>query len=119
MDLAMARPDVRQCIMIRTILLCFAAGVWSGNGVPHFIRGITKNQYPTALGNGPVINFVVGWIAIVTTPVWLLWADVDHHRVAAWSAAATGLLVIGLFHAGPGAFGRPAGNPDTHDQAGR
>lgn len=97
--------------MIRTILLGFAAGVWCGNGVPHFIRGITKHQYPTALGSGPVINFVVGWIAIVTTPLWLLWADVDQHPVAAWWAAAVGLLLIGLFHAGPGAFGMPPSDP--------
>jgi len=35
------------------------------------------------------------------------------HPVAAWVAGSLGVLAIGLFHAGPGAFGRPDG--DTAD----
>ena len=92
--------------MISTIIFSFLAGVWFGNGIPHFVRGITKKNYPSALGNTPIPNLIAGWLAIVTTPLFLLLAQPAEHPVASWIAGALGLLCIGLFHAGPGAFGK-------------
>lgn len=98
--------------MLATIILSFLAGVWGGNGVPHFVRGITKQDYPSALGSGPVPNLVAGWLALATTPLWLLWSQAATYPVAAWISGSLGVLAIGLFHAGPGAFGRSSGSRD-------
>jgi hypothetical protein len=92
--------------MISAIIVSFLAGVWFGNGIPHFVRGITKQNYPSALGNSPIPNLFAGWLAIATTPLFLLLVDPTKHPVACWVAALLGVLAIGLFHAGPGAFGK-------------
>ena len=93
--------------MPTTIVLSFLAGVRGGNGVPHLVRGITRRRYPSALGSGPVPHLVAGWFALSTTPLWLVWSPAGQHPVAAWVAGSLGVLAFGLFHAGPGAFGRP------------
>ena len=77
------------------------------NGFPHFTRGITKRRYPCQLGNGPVPNFVAGWAAFVIAALLLYLAHVSRHPGWALGSAAAGVLLMGLFHAGPGAFGRP------------
>jgi hypothetical protein len=87
-------------------MLSLLSGVLGGNALPHFVRGITRRRYPSALGNGPIPNFVAGWAGLVFAAILLFWAHVDRHPEAAFAAAAFGVLVIGLFHAGPGAFGR-------------
>jgi hypothetical protein len=92
--------------MISTIIMSFLAGVWFGNGIPHLVRGITKQNYPSALGNGPIPNLIAGWTAIATTPLFLYWVHPADYFVASWAAGAVGVLAIGLFHAGPGAFGK-------------
>jgi hypothetical protein len=40
----------------QSVLLSFVAGIFFGNGIPHFVKGITKERYPSMLGNGPVPN---------------------------------------------------------------
>jgi hypothetical protein len=88
-----------------SILLGFLAGVLLGNGIPHFVKGITKEQYPTVFGPGPVPNLIAGWVSLVIVGAlvrWNGWPADD----ATWISTALGLLTIGLFHAGPGAFGR-------------
>jgi len=92
--------------MISTIILSFLTGVWFGNGIPHFVRGITKKNYPSMFGEAPIPNLIAGWMAIATTPLFLYWAHPGEHPIAAWIAGSIGVLAIGLFHAGPGAFGR-------------
>ncbi len=49
------------------LLLWTLIGVLGGNAVPHFVKGITKERYPCVLGNGPVPNFVAGWLGFVLT----------------------------------------------------
>lgn len=98
--------------MWQTVVLSLLGGVLGGNALPHFVRGITRQHYPNVLGNGPVPNVVAGWIGLVLTALVLRWAAVDQHPVPALAAGAVGVLLIGLFHAGPGAFGRRgAGGP--------
>jgi hypothetical protein len=92
--------------MWQTIGLSFLAGVMGGNGIPHFVKGITKEPYPNVLGNGPIPNVISGWAALVITALLFHWSRADLHPFAAFASAATGVLLIGLFHAGPGAFGK-------------
>jgi hypothetical protein len=47
------------------LLLWLFIGILGGNAVPHLVKGITKESYPCALGNGPVPNFIGGWLSFV------------------------------------------------------
>jgi hypothetical protein len=89
-----------------TLVLAFVGGVLGGNAIPHFVRGITKERYPNAWGGGPVPNVVAGWAGLVLAAVALHAAFRGHDPVLPFCATAVGVLLIGLFHAGPGAFGR-------------
>ena len=92
--------------MWQTICLAFLGGVMGGNAFPHFVHGITRKRYPNLTGNGPIPNVVAGWAGLVLAALLLYWAHGDRHPAGAFGSAALGVLLIGLFHAGPGAFGR-------------
>ncbi|MEV8435967.1 hypothetical protein AB0425_01205 [Actinosynnema sp. NPDC051121] len=92
--------------MWHPIVLSFLAGVMAANATPHFVRGITKRPFPTPFGPSPVVNFVAGWAMYVLAALLAVWAEVTRHPVAAGVAGALGVLVMGLFHATVGAFGR-------------
>ncbi|MEV6032664.1 hypothetical protein AB0L65_16005 [Nonomuraea sp. NPDC052116] len=100
--------------MWQTIVLGFLGGLLAGNGLPHFIRGITRRRYPSALGNGPVPNLIAGWAGLVLGGLLLWWAHIDRYPELSFASIGTSVLLIGLFHAGPGAFGRRDASPDTH-----
>jgi hypothetical protein len=93
--------------MWQAIVFGFLGGVMGANGYPHFTRGITKKRYPGTFGNGPVPNLVAGWVLFVIAAVLFYFAHVGRHPEWSLGAAAAGVLLMGLFHAGPGAFGRP------------
>ncbi|MFL6124385.1 hypothetical protein [Actinophytocola sp.] len=99
--------------MWHVILLGFLGGLVGGNALPHFIRGITRQSYPNVLGSGPVTNLVGGWAALVVAALCLWWADLPSHPAAAFASVSVGVLLIGLFHAGPGAFGRATREPTS------
>jgi hypothetical protein len=90
----------------QSVVLGFLAGIVFGNGIPHFVKGITKERYPSMLGNGPVPNLIAGWLSFVIVGALTQWIDLRNFCAAALIAAALGVLLIGLFHAGIGAFGR-------------
>lgn len=92
--------------MWHVILLGFVGGLLAGNALPHFVRGITKRSYPCVYGNGPIPNLIAGWSGFVLAALCLWWAELATHPLAAFAAVSVGVLAIGLFHAGPGAFGR-------------
>ncbi len=92
--------------MWQTIILSFFAGLMGGNAIPHFVKGITKETYPNMLGNSPVPNLVAGWTALVITALLIHWARVEQYPEWAFVFIALGVLLIGLFHAWIGAFGR-------------
>ncbi|OBI67807.1 hypothetical protein [Mycobacterium sp. E796] len=92
--------------MIGALVLAFVGGLLGGNAIPHFIRGITKQRYPNAWGGGPIPNVVAGWVGLVLAAVALHTAFEGREPLWPFCAAAIGVLLIGLFHAGPGAFGR-------------
>ncbi|MFI6457020.1 hypothetical protein ACIBF6_36350 [Streptosporangium amethystogenes] len=89
--------------MWQTIVL---GGLMAGNGLPRFIRGITRRRYPSALGHGPVPNLIAGWAGLVLGGLLLWWAHIDRHPELSFASVGASVLLIGLFHAGPGAFGR-------------
>jgi len=92
--------------MIATIILAFLAALVGGNGIPHFVKGITKESYPMVFSNAPIPNLIVGWLSFIIASVLVYFAKISDFPLAAAIAAAVGLLLIGLFHAGPGAFGK-------------
>ena len=94
--------------MWQTISLALVGGVLAGNGLPHFVRGITRQTYPCVLGNGPIPNLLAGWTGLVLAALPFRWAHVATHPWTAFGATAVGVLLIGLFHAGPGAIGERA-----------
>jgi hypothetical protein len=94
--------------MWQAIVFGFLGGVLGGNAIPHFVRGITKQNYPTVFGNGPVTNVIAGWAGLCVGALLLFLAHPGRHVAASFAFAALGVLLVGLFHAGPGAFGRAA-----------
>lgn len=92
--------------MWHVILLGLLGGVLAGNALPHFVRGITRRDYPCAFGNGPIPNLIAGWTGFVLAALVLWLADLPTHPLVAFLSVSVGVLLIGLFHAGPGAFGR-------------
>ena len=92
--------------MLTAVVLGLLGGIMAGNALPHFVRGITKQRYPNLWGGGPIPNVVAGWGGLVIAAILLHYAF--HDRPGWWAFAATslGVLLIGLFHAGPGAFGK-------------
>lgn len=92
--------------MWQTTLLTFLAGILAGNAIPHFVKGITRERYPTVFGASAVVNLLVGWAGAVLAVLLFQAAGMNAHGTAAAVAGGLGVLVIGLFHAGPGAFGR-------------
>jgi hypothetical protein len=92
--------------MGKFIVLVFFAGVLAANATPHFVKGITKERFPTLLGSGPVVNLICGWAMLTGAVILLLVADPADDPAAAIAAGALGVLVMGVFHAWHGAFGR-------------
>jgi hypothetical protein len=80
--------------------------VLGANAVPHFVKGITKETYPSLFGPTPVVNLLAGWSGFVLTALCVYWAHVGRHSGWALVSGALGVLLIGLFHAWVGAFGR-------------
>jgi hypothetical protein len=91
--------------MLQSVLLTFLAGVFVANGTPHFVKGVTRERFPTVFGGGPVVNLLAGWTMLVLVAPALLWAHPERHPAAALTAGAAGALAMGLFHAAHGAFG--------------
>jgi hypothetical protein len=92
-------------MMVAAVLFGLAGGAFAGNAIPHFVRGITRQHYPNVWGNGPIPNVIGGWCGLVIAAVLLHNAFDGSATPWAFGATAVGVLAMGLFHAGPGAFG--------------
>jgi len=88
------------------LLLWLFIGILGGNAIPHLVKGITKESYPCALGNGPVPNFIGGWLSFVLALGLAHLALKSRASDLDLIVGLIGLLLIGLFHSGIGAFGR-------------
>jgi hypothetical protein len=62
-----------KSIMLQAMLVVSFLGLFAGNAFPHFVAGITKKDYPSALGNGPVVNFIVGWLGLNISALLAWW----------------------------------------------
>ncbi len=84
--------------MISVLILGFLTGVLLSNGLPHFIRGLTGQKYPTPFSKpgSAVENIAWGWLNFVAAA--LLWhlAPMRHHPRAAFLAVAFGILFAAL-----------------------
>jgi hypothetical protein len=92
--------------MLLTVVLSFFAGLFAANATPHFVKGITKEHFPSTFGSGPLVNLIAGWLSYVIAALLAWGAAVWEQPVAAFVAAALGALAIGVFHATIGAFGK-------------
>ena len=92
--------------MTSTIALCLIAGVLAANATPHFVKGITKEPFPTPFSAAPLPNLIGGWAMYVLAALLLIWAHPGQHPTAALIACALGVLPMGVFHAHIGAFGK-------------
>ncbi len=102
--------------MLVSALLMFVVGLFGANAVPHFVKGITKSSYPMIFSNRPVPNLVAGWGSFVVAGLVWMAAQPEAYPLPAFIGCAIGVLLMGLFHAGPGAFGHRS--PDRNaDQA--
>jgi hypothetical protein len=99
--------------MWQTVGLSFLAGVLGANSVPHFVKGITKETYPSVFGSSPVVNLIAGWAGFVLTVLCGHWAHVGRYPVWGLVFGALGVLLMGLFHAWIGAFGRVSPHADN------
>lgn len=97
--------------MLQTVALSFVASLLATNATPHFVKGITKEQFPSSLGNSPVANLIAGWLMYVLMGIFLFFAHPQNHPVPAATAAAAAALVMGLFHSTVGAFGKGGSRP--------
>ncbi|MEO3794382.1 hypothetical protein ABGB14_29570 [Nonomuraea sp. B10E15] len=98
--------------MTQTILLSFLAGVLAANATPHFVKGITRERFPTLFGTSPLVNLVAGWAMYVIAITLVITGELGGHPIPALAAGAAGVLAMGVFHAQGGAFvlgRRPAG----------
>lgn len=92
--------------MIQTVILMFFVGVFIANATPHFIKGITKDQFPTPFGPGSLVNLLAGWCMFVIASLLFHCAHPQHHYWASFIAISLGVLGMGVFHATIGAFGK-------------
>jgi len=68
---------------------------------PHLVKGITRETSPNVFGGSPVSNLVVGWVGLTITFVIASFVDIKSYPFGTTIAAALGIPLIGLFHAGP------------------
>jgi hypothetical protein len=92
--------------MLSNIILSFLAGVFGANAIPHFVKGITKESYPCVFGNSSIPNLVARWAGFNVSVLLVYFADVKQYSVPSLVSGSLGVLLIGLFHAKIGAFGK-------------
>lgn len=92
--------------MLETLILSYIVGVLGGNSFPHFVKGITKEEYPTVFGNSPVINFFLGWLGFIVTFLLFFNAGIGSDVLMQFIFIALGVFTLGLFHSWHGAFGK-------------
>jgi hypothetical protein len=81
--------------------------VFGANATPHFVKGIAKEPFPTPFGPSPVVNVVAGMGDVPAgRGTGLLGTSIGTQRSDV--SGAMGVLLMGLFPASIGAFGKRA-----------
>jgi len=92
--------------MWESVVYVFLSGLFAANGVPHFVRGITHENYPCIFGNSPIPNLLAGSASFGLAFALAYWSHAFQYPLASLISGATGILLMGLFHAAGLAFGR-------------
>ncbi|MFE6281628.1 hypothetical protein [Streptomyces sp. NPDC057877] len=86
--------------MLGTVLLAFASGFWAGNGLPYYVAGSTGDATgPHPFRPSAATNVVTGWAMLLIAAVCWHFADTGAHPGPGYTAAAAGVLAVGLVHA--------------------
>ncbi len=86
--------------MVLTLSLAFVAGFFAANGLPYFVAGSHGEAVnPSPFRDSATVNVVVGWIGMVVGAVSWAFARVSEHPIPGYTAAALGVLAVGLIHA--------------------
>ncbi|GGJ21370.1 hypothetical protein [Streptomyces brasiliensis] len=86
--------------MPATLLLASAAGFWAGNGLPYYTAGSTGDSTsPGPFRPSASADVVCGWVMLVVGAVCWHYAHTAAHPLPAYTAAALGVLSVGLIHA--------------------
>ncbi|MFF4832857.1 hypothetical protein [Streptomyces sp. NPDC001315] len=86
--------------MLGTVLLGFAAGFRAGNGLPCYVAGSTgERTSPGPFRPSALTHVVSGWTMLLVAAVCRHFADTASHPLPAYTAAAAGVLAVGLVHA--------------------
>ncbi|MFC0041984.1 hypothetical protein [Actinomadura rayongensis] len=92
--------------MTSTLVYAFLAGLLGANGFPHFVKGISKEEFANPFSTAPIVNLLLGWPLLVIAVYLGGLAHIGAHPVAALAAGAVGVLLAGVFHAQVGALGK-------------
>lgn len=92
--------------MLTSLVIGLIAGLSAGNALPHFLKGIQKENYPSALGNTPVPNLIAGWMGLAVSVGLFVWGSTYAATIDLIAAGLIGVLISGVLHARYGAFGR-------------
>lgn len=95
--------------MIAAVVLGLIAGLSAGNALPHFLKGIQMEDYPSVLGNSPVPNFIAGWTGLAVSVGFFLWGSAFAATIELVGFGLIGVLIAGVLHARYGAFGKKQG----------
>lgn len=87
-----------------TVLLSVLAGAMGANAVPHFVKGMVGERFPTVLGNSPVRNAIAGVLGLVLAVLLGYWADLPSHTWGGFAGVVVGALTMAVFHGLGGAY---------------
>lgn len=100
------------------------AGLMGANAVPHFVEGMTGEEFPNVWGNDPPRNAVAGTMGLVPAGAFGHGAGLPAHPLAGAVGLLVGAPVTAVFHGLGGAYrlnsapGRPDPPRAAHAEAG-
>jgi hypothetical protein len=85
--------------MLVTVGLAFVGGFFVGNGLPYYAQGSTGDgRHPGPFPDLPIVSVLSGWGAFIIAAVAWNFAHVSNHPLPGYTAAALGVLTVGLIH---------------------
>ncbi|MFI2506282.1 hypothetical protein [Streptomyces sp. NPDC018972] len=110
--------------MWHVFLLSALAGLMGANAVPHFVKGVTGEEFPNVWGNDPLRNAVAGTFGLALAGAFGYGAGLPAHPLAGALGLLTGALAMAVFHGLGGAYrlnsalGRPNPPRASHAETG-
>ena len=84
--------------MAALYIYTFLAGLFTANGIPNFIKGITGQPHQTPFGHpsSAMVNVIWGWASLVVAGVLLHFAHPRAHEIRAAAVFAVAVLIMSL-----------------------